>query len=85
MLTISVRTEAGGSLRGWRDGGVSLDTDDPRVYCPDIRITAIFMHRNPTAPTRESTADVHEPDLRDIDLQSTRPNGWIRRLFGGGS
>jgi len=85
VLTISVRPDASRSLSGWRDGGVSLDTDDPRVYCPDIRITTIFMHRNPTAPARESTADVHEPDLRDIDLQSTRPNGWIRRLFGGGS
>ena len=87
-LTIGVTATASAELRGWRDGGVSLATDDPRVFCPDIRITAIFLAYGPI--TAQSSTPVNERTAADIDLRAAddatdraAPRGWLRRLFGG--
>ena len=86
-LTVAIRSEASRDLRGWRDGGVSLVTDDPRVYCPDVRITAIFMQHNAAAgraqPRPEPAGGAREPDLRSVDASTDRRLGWRHRLFGG--
>jgi len=84
-LTVAITRAASEELRGWRDGGVSLVTDDPRVFCPDIRVTAIFMAQGPvTAPSATQAADAPGPDadLRTVNGE-TRRDGWFRRLFGG--
>jgi hypothetical protein len=86
-LTVGITRAASEELRGWRDGGVSLVTDDPRVFCPDIRVTAIFMAQGPvTAPgvTRPPDAGAAGPDadLRAVNGEARR-DGWLKRLFGG--
>ncbi|HZU77025.1 MAG TPA: J domain-containing protein [Dehalococcoidia bacterium] len=84
MLLIAASPAAAQDQRGWRDGGVSLFTDDPRVFCPDVRVTAIFMGRQ-TQQQREQPADgAASPDLRTAERPSppsSERGGW-RKLFG---
>lgn len=87
-LTISIRAEASRDLRGWRDGGASLVTDDARVFCPDVRVTAIFLKKGQVVARRPAEAEAeHLPhptgtDLREVDAPAGERRGW-RRLFGG--
>ncbi|MHB8575277.1 MAG: J domain-containing protein [Dehalococcoidia bacterium] len=75
-LSIGVAEQARRELRGWRDGGVSLVTDDTRVFCPDIRITAIFLGQAP-AP-----APLVRPAERVEMAADCRPaGGWLRRVL----
>jgi hypothetical protein len=92
QLTIYIPAEIGRGMRGWRDGGVSLATNDPRVFSPDIRVTAIFL--NAPSQVRHSQDGSHAAgqDLRDADSRGEAgeeapvealARGWLRRLFGG--
>lgn len=80
-LAIAIRPEASHDLRGWRDGGISLDTDDPRIFCPDIRITAIFLQRNATAGAAKAQTSACEPDPRPEASPARERRPWLRRLF----
>ncbi len=85
-LTVAVTLAAARDLRGWRDGGVSFTSDDPRVYAPDVRVTTIFMAQGPVTaanarPQDELARERREDDLRMADARESR--GWLRRLFGG--
>lgn len=85
-LNICISQDASETLHGWRDGSVSLATDDPRVYCPDVRITGIFLapaeNTAPHAPLYDNAAPEPPDDLR-AEPESSSPFGWLRRLFGG--
>lgn len=76
-LAIGVAEQARRELRGWRDGGISLVTDDTRVFCPDIRITAIFLrpahaHGEPPPPRQEGG---------NAGDGMRTGGGWFRRLL----
>jgi curved DNA-binding protein CbpA len=76
-LAVGVAEQARRELRGWRDGGISLLTDDTRVFCPDIRITAIFLgpvrtHAEPPPPRRQEAGDQDS---------TPRSGGWLRRIL----
>jgi hypothetical protein len=70
-LTIGVSPAAIRDMRGWRDGGVSLDTDDPRVFCPDVRVTAVFL----PATTSKERAPAGAPDLRTVQVPTHESGG----------
>lgn len=88
-LTVAVAPGAAADLRGWRDGGVSLLTDDPRVFSPDVRITGIFLNGQPSTRHAQTNHDA-AIDLRaadragaaDEDGAPAVARGWLRRLFG---
>ncbi|HLZ68923.1 MAG TPA: J domain-containing protein [Dehalococcoidia bacterium] len=85
-LTIAVTSEAARELRGWRDGGVSFISDDPRVYAPDVRVTTIFMAQGPVTAAQARPQDELARERREDDLRAAsteEPRGWLRRLFGG--
>jgi hypothetical protein len=88
-LTIGVALGAQAESRGWRDGGVSLVTDDPRVFSPDVRITGIFLNGPPLtrhAQTNHDGADLRAADRAGAAGDDDAPaaaRGWLRRLFGG--
>lgn len=87
-LTIGVAAGAQGETRGWRDGGVSLVTDDARVFSPDVHITGIFLNGPPL--TRHAQTNHDADDLRAVEhgggATEDAPEvarGWLRRLLGG--
>lgn len=82
-LTVGIDAEASADLRGWRDGGVSFDTDDPRVYCPDVRITGIFLAAAPATAATPSPPVSSAGAANDVSspaASASRP-GRLRRLF----
>ena len=87
-IDVSISQEASETLHGWRDGNLSLACDDPRVYCPTVRITGIFLAPSGATAPPASAAPASEPvpppadDLRG-DEQVEGALAWLRRLFGG--
>jgi hypothetical protein len=79
-LVVGASPEAAARQRGWRDGGVSLLTDDPRVFSPDVRVTAIFMGVD-ASPSSPAAGNGRAPDLREAEgnVRDDRP-GWRRKL-----
>src|SRR5579875_2105411 len=83
-ITVSITQSASETLHGWRDGNVALFSADPRVYCPAVRITGIFL-----APAASPTprAAVPEEESRQVCADAPTPArrggviAWLRRIL----
>jgi hypothetical protein len=83
-ITVSIAQSASETLHGWRDGNVALFSADPRVYCPAVRITGIFLapveQPAPSPPAPEEKV----PPSADESIAGERRGwliAWLRRVL----